>query len=49
VKIAGNGREQGAVIDELMANCLDLQARQPQDVEAGLADAEAANFVSGNG
>ena len=40
------GRERDAVIDEALANWLDLQAWQTREIEAGLADAEAGNFAS---
>ncbi len=43
------GRERDAVIDEALANWLDLQAWQTREIDAGLADAEAGNFPSGNG
>jgi len=40
------GRERDAVIDEALANWLDLQAWQAREIEAGLADAEADDFAS---
>ncbi len=43
------GRERDAVIDEALANWLDLQARQTHEIEAGLAEADAGNFASDNG
>jgi predicted transcriptional regulator len=40
------GRNRDAVIDEALANWLDLQTWQTREIEAGLADAEAGNVAT---
>lgn len=40
------GRDRDAVIDEALANWLDLQTWQIREIEAGLADADAGNFAT---
>ena len=38
-----------AVTYEALATCLELQVRQTREIEAGLADADAASLLSRNG
>lgn len=40
------GRNRDALIDEALANWLDLQTWQTRERAAGLADAEAGNFAT---
>ena len=40
------GRDRGTVINEAIANWLDLQSWQTREIEAGLVEAEAGDFAS---
>lgn len=39
------GRDRSTVIDEAIANWLDLQSWQTREIEAGLVEAEAGDFA----
>ncbi len=43
---AARGRDRNTLIEEAIADWLDLQAWQAREIEAGLQDAEADNFAT---
>jgi predicted transcriptional regulator len=44
--VAAQGRDRDTVIEEAIANWLDLQAWQAREIEVGLKDAESGNFAT---
>lgn len=43
---AARGRDRDTLIEEAIADWLDLQAWQTSEIEAGLRDAESGNFAT---